>query len=126
MHRVAKLHAVGDVRIEETTGPGAPPEGWSTVEVTSVGLCGSDLHWYAEGGTGEVSIVDPVVPGHEFKFASKIQQAQGCGNPILLRTTGSTSHTYMPTDKEIQQDADVWAFEAYNLGIRKPPAANSK
>jgi len=34
--------------------------------VTSVGLCGSDLHWYAEGGTGEVALTDPVVPGHEF------------------------------------------------------------
>jgi L-iditol 2-dehydrogenase len=66
VHRVAKLHAVGDVRIEESAGPGAPPEGWSTVAVTSVGLCGSDLHWYAEGGTGEVTIEDPVVPGHEF------------------------------------------------------------
>lgn len=34
--------------------------------VTSVGLCGSDLHWYAEGGTGEVTLDQPVVPGHEF------------------------------------------------------------
>jgi prolyl oligopeptidase len=66
---------------------------------------------------------DRVVPSHEFKFAAKIQQAQGCDNPILLRTTASTSHTYMPTNKLIQQDADVWAFEAYNLGIRQPPAA---
>ncbi|MGH8183043.1 MAG: prolyl oligopeptidase family serine peptidase [Rhodanobacteraceae bacterium] len=65
---------------------------------------------------------DRVVPSHEFKFAAKIQQAQGCDNPILLRTTGSTSHTYMPTDKRIQQDADVWAFEAYNLGITQPPS----
>jgi prolyl oligopeptidase len=64
---------------------------------------------------------DRVVPSHEFKFAAKIQQAQGCDNPILLRTTASTSHTYMPTNKLIQQDADVWAFEAYNLGIRQPP-----
>lgn len=65
MNRVARLHAVADLRIEEAPDPGAPPAGWSTVAVTSVGLCGSDLHWYAEGGTGEVSIVDPVVPGHE-------------------------------------------------------------
>lgn len=65
---------------------------------------------------------DRVVPSHEFKFAAKIQRAQGCNNPILLRTTGSTSHTYMPTDKAIQQDADVWAFEACNLGIDGPPA----
>ncbi|MGA7523421.1 MAG: prolyl oligopeptidase family serine peptidase [Acidobacteriaceae bacterium] len=64
---------------------------------------------------------DRVVPSHEFKFAAKIQQAQGCANPILLRTTGSTSHIYMPTDKEIQQDADVWAFEGWNIGVRKVP-----
>jgi prolyl oligopeptidase len=66
---------------------------------------------------------DRVVPSHEFKFTAKIQQAQGCANPILLHTTGGTSHTYMPTDKEIAQTADVWAFEAYNLGIAHPPAA---
>jgi L-iditol 2-dehydrogenase len=64
--RAAKLHAVGDLRVEEVAGPPAPPEGWSTVAVTSVGLCGSDLHWYVDGGTGEVTIVEPVAPGHEF------------------------------------------------------------
>ncbi|HKT32550.1 MAG TPA: prolyl oligopeptidase family serine peptidase [Gammaproteobacteria bacterium] len=64
---------------------------------------------------------DRVVPMHEFKFTAKIQQAQGCDNPILLRTTGSTSHVYMPTDKLIAQTADVWAFEAYNLGITAVP-----
>ncbi|HEX7369253.1 MAG TPA: prolyl oligopeptidase family serine peptidase [Rhodanobacteraceae bacterium] len=69
---------------------------------------------------------DRVVPSHEFKFAAKIQQAQGCDNPILLHTTGSTSHTYMPTDKLIQQDADVWAFQAYNLGITEPPTGPSE
>jgi prolyl oligopeptidase len=63
---------------------------------------------------------DRVVPMHEFKFTAAIQRAQGCANPILLRTTGATSHTYMPTDKQIAQSADVWAFEAYNLGVRKP------
>jgi len=64
---------------------------------------------------------DRVVPMHEFKFTAAIQRAQACANPILLRTTGATSHIYMPTDKLIAQEADVWAFEAYNLGVRKPP-----
>jgi L-iditol 2-dehydrogenase len=64
--RAARLHAVRDLRLEETSAPPAPPEGWSTIAVTSVGICGSDLHWYAEGGTGEVTLGDPVVPGHEF------------------------------------------------------------
>jgi prolyl oligopeptidase len=67
---------------------------------------------------------DRVVPSHEFKFAAKIQQAQGCSNPILLRTTGSTAHDYMPTDKEIQQDADVWAFEGWNIGVKSTPASH--
>jgi L-iditol 2-dehydrogenase len=66
VHRVARLHGVGDLRVEGSDGPPAPGAGWSTIAVTSVGLCGSDLHWYAEGGTGEVSIEAPVVPGHEF------------------------------------------------------------
>jgi L-iditol 2-dehydrogenase len=66
MQRVARLHAVGDLRVEDSAFPPPAAAGWSTVAVTSVGLCGSDLHWYAEGGTGEVSIDAPVVPGHEF------------------------------------------------------------
>jgi L-iditol 2-dehydrogenase len=34
--------------------------------VTSVGICGSDLHWFSDGGIGENRIEQPVVPGHEF------------------------------------------------------------
>jgi prolyl oligopeptidase len=61
---------------------------------------------------------DRVVPMHEFKFAASMQSVQRCPNPILLRTTGATSHTYMPTDKQIAQRADVWAFEAHALGMK--------
>jgi prolyl oligopeptidase len=69
---------------------------------------------------------DRVVPMHEFKFAARMQHAQGCPNPILLYTTGATSHIYMPTDKQIEQTADVWAFEANNLGVVEPPAAHER
>lgn len=61
----ARLHAVGDLRVEQVAPPPLPVEGWSTVAVTSVGLCGSDLHWFTDGGTGEVTLDRPVVPGHE-------------------------------------------------------------
>jgi prolyl oligopeptidase len=64
---------------------------------------------------------DRVVPMHEFKFAARMQHAQACSHPILLLTSGATSHIYMPTDKEIRQTADVWSFEAYNLGIVHVP-----
>ncbi len=66
---------------------------------------------------------DRVVPMHEFKFTAAMQHAQSCSNPVLLRTTRATSHIYMPLDKQIVQRADVWSFEAYNLGIKKIPAA---
>lgn len=68
---------------------------------------------------------DRVVPMHEFKFTAALQHAQGCANPVLLHTTGATSHIYMPLDKLIAQTADVWGFEAYNLGIRAVPAAKA-
>lgn len=60
---------------------------------------------------------DRVVPMHAFKFAAAMQHAQACANPVLLRTTGATAHSYMPTDQNIAQTADVWAFEAEHLGI---------
>ncbi len=66
---------------------------------------------------------DRVVPSHSYKFVAAMQHAQGCANPILIRVATQTSHGYMPTDKRIAQTADVWAFEAYNLGITQAPAA---
>jgi L-iditol 2-dehydrogenase len=62
----ARLHDVGDLRVAAEPGPGEPPPGWSLLTVTSVGICGSDLHWFSDGGIGENRIERPVVPGHEF------------------------------------------------------------
>ncbi len=66
---------------------------------------------------------DRVVPSHSYKFAAALQHAQGCSNPVLIHIETNTSHGYMPTDKRIAQTADVWAFEAYNLGIKQAPAS---
>lgn len=60
---------------------------------------------------------DRVVPMNSFKFAAALQRAQSCGNPVLLRTNGATSHNYLPTDQDIAQTADIWSFEAYNVGV---------
>ena len=64
---------------------------------------------------------DRVVPSHSYQFAAALQHAQGCDNPVLIRIETKTSHGYMPTDKRIAQTADVWAFQAYNLGITNAP-----
>lgn len=63
--RVARLHGVGDIRLEEEPDP-VVPEGATLVRVTDVGLCGSDLHWFGEGGIGDATLTRPTIPGHEF------------------------------------------------------------
>lgn len=62
--RVARLHGAGDLRIGDAPEPEAR-EGFTRVRIGAVGLCGSDLHWFGEGGIGDARIVRPLVPGHE-------------------------------------------------------------
>jgi L-iditol 2-dehydrogenase len=61
----ARLYAVGDVRVGEAEQPTAG-SGESLVRVSAVGLCGSDLHWFDEGGIGDAQLAGPLVLGHEF------------------------------------------------------------
>ncbi len=44
----------------------APGPGESLVRVEAVGICGSDLHWFEDGGIGDAQIDSPLVVGHEF------------------------------------------------------------
>lgn len=60
-----RLHAPGDVRLHEEPPP-VPEEGEALVRVTAVGLCGSDRHWFVDGGIGDATLTDPLVLGHEF------------------------------------------------------------
>jgi L-iditol 2-dehydrogenase len=62
--RAARLHGPRDLRLHEEERP-APAPGEVLVRVEAVGVCGSDLHWYEEGGIGGTRITRPVVPGHE-------------------------------------------------------------
>ena len=40
--------------------------GEGLLRVRSVGVCGSDLHWFSEGGIGDAVLGHPLVLGHEF------------------------------------------------------------
>ena len=62
--RVARLHGLRDVRLHEEDRP-TPGPGEALVRVEAIGLCGSDLHWFEEGGIGSSRITHPIVPGHE-------------------------------------------------------------
>ena len=63
--KVARLHGARDVRIHDEPRPAAAA-GELLVRVEAVGLCGSDLHWFEDGGIGGTTIARPLVPGHEF------------------------------------------------------------
>jgi L-iditol 2-dehydrogenase len=60
-----RLHGNGDLRIHDGPVP-TPGDGQKLLKITSVGICGSDLHWFTEGGIGDAKLVEPLVLGHEF------------------------------------------------------------
>jgi L-iditol 2-dehydrogenase len=62
--KVARLHGTGDLRISDEPVP-EPGGGMSLIQVTAVGICGSDLHWWDEAGIGDAKLERPLVLGHE-------------------------------------------------------------
>ena len=60
---------------------------------------------------------DRVVPGHSFKFAAAMQQAQGGDTPVLIRIETRGGHgAGKPTSMQIEELADQWAFAEWALG----------
>jgi prolyl oligopeptidase len=59
---------------------------------------------------------DRVVPAHSFKFAAALQAAQSCDNPVLIRIETRAGHgSGKPTQKQIEEAADEWAFLVKSL-----------
>lgn len=66
--KAARLHQARDLRIEDLPQrqPADPGPGEALIRVRSVGLCGSDLHYYRDGRIGPSTAGEPLVLGHEF------------------------------------------------------------
>jgi prolyl oligopeptidase len=61
---------------------------------------------------------DRVVPAHSFKFAATLQADNDGTNPTLIRIETKAGHgAGKPTDKQIDEEADIWSFVMYNLGM---------
>jgi prolyl oligopeptidase len=61
---------------------------------------------------------DRVVPGHSFKFAARLQEAQAGDAPVLIRIETKAGHgSGKPTAKIIEEVTDRWAFLAQHLGL---------
>ena len=62
--RAAVLHAARDLRVEAVADP-VPGAGEVEVRIEAGGICGSDLHYYHDGGFGTVRLREPMILGHE-------------------------------------------------------------
>ncbi|WP_064692807.1 L-idonate 5-dehydrogenase [Rhizobium aegyptiacum] len=62
--RLARLYQKGDLRVENDSVP-APGPGEVLLKMAAAGICGSDLHYYQDGGFGPVRVREPIIPGHE-------------------------------------------------------------
>jgi prolyl oligopeptidase len=62
---------------------------------------------------------DRVVPGHSFKYISAMQHADPDGAPHLIRIETRAGHgSGKPTDKQIEEFSDMYAFIAHFTGMR--------
>lgn len=73
--KAAVLHKIRDIRIEEREKPIVRP-GTALVKIKAVGICGSDVHYFAKGRIGKQIVTKPQTLGHE---ASGLVAAVGKG-----------------------------------------------
>lgn len=84
----------------------------------------SPLHNVREGTHYPATLIttgdhdDRVVPAHSFKFAAELQSKQAGANPTLIRIETDAGHgAGTPTSKIIEQQADIFSFTLYNMGV---------
>jgi L-idonate 5-dehydrogenase len=62
--RALVVHGVHDLRVDEREAA-APGPGEVEVSIAVGGICGSDLHYYHDGGVGDFKLREPMTLGHE-------------------------------------------------------------
>ena len=62
---------------------------------------------------------DRVVPAHSFKFAATLQECQAGDAPCLIRIDTKAGHGGgKPMSKRLEEQADIYSFILYNMGIK--------
>ena len=62
--RAIVIHAARDLRVDDVDVPEVGPDEVE-VRIGAGGICGSDLHYYLDGGFGAVRVKQPMILGHE-------------------------------------------------------------
>lgn len=83
-------HGAHDLRIEDREMP-VPGPGQVLVRLETGGICGSDLHYYHQGGFGTVRLKEPMILGHEVAGRIEALGAEVSGLAAGLRVAVSPS-----------------------------------
>lgn len=62
--KVAVMEGIKKISIQEREIP-KPKEDEVLIRIKSVGICGSDIHYYKEGRIGSFIVEKPLILGHE-------------------------------------------------------------
>ena len=85
----------------------------------------SPLHNLKKGTAYPATLVttadhdDRVVPAHSFKFAATLQECHTGKNPVLIRIDTKAGHGGgKPLAKVLEEQADIYGFIMYNMGMK--------
>ncbi|MFN2305288.1 MAG: zinc-binding dehydrogenase, partial [Anaerolineales bacterium] len=63
--KAIRFYGINDLHLVEIPKPTSKPNE-ILLRTASVGICGSDVHYFNEGGTGSIQLDRPLILGHEF------------------------------------------------------------
>jgi L-idonate 5-dehydrogenase len=107
------IHKKKDLRIEKVT-VGELGDTQVMVRIRAGGICGSDLHYYLDGGFGSVRIKEPMVLGHEVSgtieaIGSKVTKVH-VGDPISLNPSRACGCCIFCQSGQQQHCLDMWFY----------------
>ena len=118
--RACVLHAEKDLRIESVPVANINDD-QVLVRIGAGGICGSDLHYYLDGGFGVVRVKQPIVLGHEVAgtveaVGAKVTKVKP-GDRIALNPSRPCGHCKFCQSGEQQHCVDMWF---YGSAMRTP------
>lgn len=79
--KAVRWHAPRDMRLVDVEKP-APRAHEALIRIESVGVCGSDMHYYLDGHIGSTRIKEPLILGHE--YAGVVESVGSDADPTLV------------------------------------------
>lgn len=107
--RAAFIDGKERIAVREAPTP-EPGEGEVRIRVDSVGICGSDLHYYFEGANGEYVVREPLVPGHELSGQVDLDPSGRLapGTPVTVHPA-----RFGTPERGIEDDPHLWPGGSY-------------